>query len=72
MSRKSLAAQAVTLLATVCATKNSTPEEIEEARRAVNAAKLEDAIRATADAMPPLTDAQRERLALLLSPGRSS
>jgi len=72
MSRKSLAAQAVTRLASTCARKSSTPEEITEARRAVNAARLEDAIRDTAARMPPLTDGQRERLALLLHPGRAA
>lgn len=42
---------------------------IEAARRDLTAANLEQHIRRVADAAPPLTPAQRERLALLLHPG---
>lgn len=44
------------------------PEQFELARDYA-AAKLEDYIRRTVDTAPPLTPAQRDRLALLLRPG---
>lgn len=43
-------------------------EKIELARRDLRAARLELAIQTAVDAAPPLTDAQRARLAGLLSP----
>ena len=45
------------------------PELIADARRALAVAKLEDYIRRTVDAAPPLTDDQRDRLASLLRGG---
>jgi hypothetical protein len=50
------------------AARNGTPEQVAEARRELVAAGLEDHIRRIVDAAPPLTPAQRERLALLLCP----
>ena len=44
------------------------PERLEEARRDLAEANLEAHIRKVVDAAPPLTAAQRERLALLLHP----
>ena len=38
-------------------------------RSELTAATLEEHIKRAVDAAPPLTDAQRERLALLLAPG---
>jgi hypothetical protein len=49
--------------------RNSTPEQIAEARRNLTEANLTARIREAVAAWPPLTDAQRERLALLLHPG---
>ena len=43
--------------------------EIEVATRDLAAAKLEDYIRRTVEAAPPLTEDQRDRLALLLRGG---
>ncbi len=45
------------------------PARIEAARRDLAEAKLERHIREIVDSAPPLTDEQRSRLALLLSPG---
>ena len=45
------------------------PERIEAARRELRAAKLEDHIRKEVDGWPPLTEAQRGQLGLLLRPG---
>ncbi|PWF88684.1 hypothetical protein [Kocuria rosea] len=42
--------------------------ELIEARRALRAARLEDHVRATVAAWPPLTDAQLHRVAALLAP----
>lgn len=42
------------------------PEEADVARRDLRAARLEDYIRRTVDAAPPLTAEQCDRLALLL------
>jgi hypothetical protein len=42
--------------------------ELVDARRNLRALRLEDYIRRTVDTAPPLTDEQRERLALLLRP----
>ncbi|KHL19580.1 UNVERIFIED_CONTAM: hypothetical protein LK11_00775 [Mumia flava] len=53
------------------ATRLGTPEDVTEARRNHAAAKLEDYIRRTVDAAPPLTEAQRDRLAALLRPTAS-
>ncbi len=41
-------------------------EALDDARRALRAARLEDYIRETVDAAPPLSSEQRDRLALLL------
>lgn len=51
------------------AVRRGTAADIERARRDLAAAKLEEYIQRVVDAAPPLTDAQRERLALLLNPG---
>ena len=53
-------------------TRRGNPEAAAEARRQLNALQLERHIRRVVDAAPPLTDAQRERLALLLNPGAGS
>ena len=42
---------------------------IDDARRNLAVAKLEDYIKRTVDAAPPLTVEQRDRLALLLTSG---
>jgi hypothetical protein len=44
-------------------------ESVDEARGELKAAKLGQQIREAVAAWPPLTDAQREKLALLLHPG---
>lgn len=49
-------------------TQGGDPERLEEARRDLAEANLEAHIRKVVDAAPPLTAAQRERLALLLHP----
>lgn len=46
--------------------------EVAQARADLAAATLEDAIRRAVDAAPPLSDAQRTRLAGLLHPGAGS
>ena len=51
------------------AARQGTPDEIVIARRELAEANLEQHIREVVDAAPPLTAAQRERLALLLNPG---
>jgi hypothetical protein len=51
------------------AVKHGDPDEIEAARAALAAAKIEKYIREVVDAAPPLTTEQRERLALLLGSG---
>lgn len=45
------------------------PERVDELRRDYAAAKLEDFVRRTVDAAPPLTDEQRARVARLLRGG---
>jgi hypothetical protein len=47
----------------------ASPEQLAAARADLQAAKLEDHIRKLVDGWPPLTDAQRVRLSLLLHPG---
>lgn len=47
------------------------PERVEDARRDLAAAKLEQYITDVVAAAPPLSAEQRERLALLLTPGGS-
>ena len=49
--------------------RGAEPERIEQARRELRAATAETYIRKLVDGWPPLTDAQRERLSLLLHPG---
>ena len=44
------------------------PSQSVAARREYAAAKIEDYVRRTVDAAPPLTDEQRSRLATLLRP----
>jgi hypothetical protein len=48
------------------------PEAIEAARAELAEANAEAAIRRIVDTWPPLSPAQRERLALLLNPGAGS
>jgi hypothetical protein len=52
------------------ATRRGVPEEIEAARRDLAATKIEQYIRKVVDEAPPLTNAQRDRLAVLLRGGR--
>ena len=47
----------------------SNPEAVEDARRTYNYASVADYIRTIVDAAPPLTAAQRDKLALLLRGG---
>ena len=49
--------------------RGADPERIDQARRDLNEANLAAHIRRIVDGAPPLTDEQRERLALLLHPG---
>lgn len=46
--------------------------DVLDARRDLRAARLEDYIRRVVDQAPPLTDAQRARLAELLSPSAAT
>lgn len=46
---------------------NKTPE-IEDAQRALAAERLAEYVRKVVDAAPPLSPAQRDRIAVLLSP----
>lgn len=46
------------------------PRELEEARRNFKAVRLEAEIRETVDSAPPLSAAQREKLAAILAPAR--
>lgn len=48
----------------------TSPDKVEGLKRDLKAQALEDHIRALVDSAPPLTDEQRERLALLLTGGR--
>lgn len=66
-STQTAAQQARNLLG--AATKTGDPAQIEDARRNLHAAVLEQHIRAAVDSAPPLTAAQREKLALLLRTG---
>lgn len=52
-------------------TRSRTPDDPDllDARRNLRAAKLEDYIRRTVDAAPPLTPGQRDQLAALLRGG---
>lgn len=67
--------QARARLASASAKAARSPEDptaqqaVDEARRAYRALALEDYIRRTVDAAPPLTDDQRERLATILRGG---
>jgi hypothetical protein len=49
--------------------RGADPERIDEARRELRTANGETYIRKLVDGWPPLTDAQRVRLSLLLHPG---
>jgi hypothetical protein len=49
--------------------RGARPEKIEAARAELAEANAEAAIKRIVDGWPPLTPAQRERLALLLHPG---
>jgi len=46
----------------------ASPEQIEAARADLREANAEAAVQRVIDSTPPLTDAQRSRLALLLAP----
>lgn len=54
-------------LARACRRKNGSPDEATEARRDYAAIKIEQAIVDALETAPPLTDAQRARLADLLA-----
>lgn len=54
------------------AKKSGDPSAVATARRDLAAAKLEDYISAVVAEAPPLTPAQRDRLALLLQGGGAS
>jgi hypothetical protein len=56
-------------LAGLVAHRDPADPDIEAARAELAEAKLEQRIREVVDGWPPLTPAQRERLALLLHPG---
>jgi hypothetical protein len=58
-------------LAGLVAHRDPDDPDIEAARTKLAEANAEAAIRRIVDAWPPLTPAQRERLALLLNPGGS-
>ena len=51
------------------AARCGSPADVEQARRDLAAANLEEHIRRVVDAAPPLTPEQRARLSLLLNPG---
>lgn len=54
----------------IARTKKADPTaDVTELRRQLKAERLEDYIKRTVDAAPPLTDTQRARLAALLSGG---
>ena len=54
----------------IARTKRSDPQaDVTELRRQLKAERLEDLIRSTVDAAPPLSDAQRRQLAALLRGG---
>ena len=54
----------------IARTKRSDPQaDVTELRRQLKAERLEDYIARTVDEAPPLTDDQRDRLALLLRGG---
>jgi hypothetical protein len=65
----SLALEARNRLGVTIRHHRSDAERVAAARRDLAAAKLEDFITRTVDAAPPLTPAQRDRLALLLRGG---
>jgi len=58
-------------LAGLVAHRDPADPAITEARRDLEAAKLEEHIREAVAKCPPLTEAQRAELALILSPGGS-
>jgi type II secretory pathway predicted ATPase ExeA len=51
------------------AKKKNPRADVTELRRQLKAERLAEYITRTVDAMPPLTNEQRDRLALLLRPG---
>jgi hypothetical protein len=53
-------------LASIIRHRSGDQAAIDDARRNLRAARLEDAIRAAVDAAPPLNDEQRTRLAAIL------
>ncbi len=56
-------------IAALTRSRTSDDPDLEDARRNLRAARLEDHIRATVDAAPPLSDSQRRQLASLLRGG---
>ena len=56
-------------IAALTRSRTSDDPDLEDARRNLRAARLEDYIRTTVDAAPPLSADQRDRLALLLRGG---
>ena len=59
--------------AVVAAKRRHHPDaDVTEERRALRAARAEDYIKKLVDGAPPLTDAQRDRVALLLRGGAAA
>ena len=56
-------------IASLTRSRTANDPELVDARRNLRAARLADYIQRTVDAAPPLTPAQRDRLALLLQGG---
>jgi hypothetical protein len=56
----------------VLARRRPNSPELEQARRELAAAKIEDYIKRTVEGAPPLTDEQRTRIASLLRPTPTS
>ena len=55
-------------VASLTRSRTADDPDLLDARRNLRAARLEDYIRRTVDAAPPLTSEQRDRLAALLGP----
>ena len=73
--KRNISPELATARARVAALSPKRPDDdpvLIEARRDLNAARLEDYIRRTVDAAPPLSPTQRSRLAALLNGGADS
>ena len=66
MGARSLTARAQ--LGSVARRHRDDPQRIAEARRELAVAKIADFIESVVDSAPPLSEAQRDRLAVLLRP----